>query len=62
MHEEISLELENDNEQITCVSHSSLLNCLFLITSDNKLVLYDCNSKTKTKYFDWNINNTSKYH
>ena len=52
MHEEINLELEN--EQISCVSHNSLLNCLFVITSENKLILYDCNSKTRIKYFDWN--------
>ncbi len=52
MHEEINLELEN--EQISCVSHNSLLNCLFVITSENKLILYDCNSKTRIKSFDWN--------
>ena len=56
MYEEInweSLEIPGTNDashaQITWISHNSLLNCLFILTSDNKLILYDCNSKILLK-------------
>jgi hypothetical protein len=50
----------------TNLSHNSVLNCLFLLTSDKKLVLFDCNSRSKLKEVDWNeslaeSNNQSKY-
>lgn len=50
----------------TNLSHNSVLNCLFLLTSDKKLVLFDCNSRSKLKEVDWNeslaeSNNKSKY-
>ena len=35
------------------VSHNSVLNCLFLLTKEHKLIIYDCNSLTKLKEIDW---------
>ena len=37
------------------VSHNSVLNCLFLLTKENKLIVYDCNSFAILKEVDWNL-------
>ena len=37
------------------VSHNSVLNCLFLLTKENKLIVYDCNSFATLKEVDWNL-------
>ena len=52
MYEEIHIDL-NENTSITSVSHSSLLNCLFVLTSEKKLIIYDCNSNVELKKIDW---------
>ena len=62
MYEEInweSLEIPGTDDashaQITWISHNSLLNCLFILTSDNKLILYDCNSKILLKKVEFAV-------
>lgn len=37
------------------VSHNSVLNCLFLLTKENRLVIYDCNSFNVLKEIDWDL-------
>ena len=49
-----------DPIQITWLSHNSLLNCLFILTNQNQLVLYDCNSKNILKKVDLNSTEASK--
>lgn len=61
MYEELNLDLDwpadasnsDINNNIVYISHNSVLNCLFLITSDAKLILFDCNTRTKLKQIDW---------
>ena len=48
-------ELTSSTEQdsIVHISHNSILNCLFILTKSNKLVLYDCNSRMVLRTIDW---------
>lgn len=48
------------SDQITWLSHNSLLNCLFILTNKNQLFLYDCNSKNILKRVDLNSTDASK--
>lgn len=50
----------SDTQQITWLSHNSLLNCLFILTNKNKLILYDCNSKAILKQVDLNSTEFNK--
>jgi hypothetical protein len=40
-------------DKITYISHNNVLNCLFILTDDNKLIIYDCNTGTKLREIDW---------
>ncbi len=46
--------ISNKNNYLK-VSHNSVLNCLFLLTKENKLIVYDCNSFAILKEVDWNL-------
>lgn len=48
------LSLEQKIPSLLNLSHNSVLNCLFLLTADKKLILYDCNSRTRIREIDWN--------
>jgi hypothetical protein len=58
MYEELNLDLNtttsNENLKFSYASYNSVLNCLFLLTNDNKLILFDCNSRLSLKLVDWN--------
>ena len=55
-----SPESANTQQQITWLSHNSLLNCLFILTNRNQLILYDCNSKAILKQVDLNSSESCK--
>lgn len=42
-----------DSDTVVHVSHNSILNCLFILTKSNRLVLYDCNSRVVLRTIDW---------
>jgi hypothetical protein len=60
MYEELNLDLNtttttsSENQIFSYASYNSVLNCLFLLTNDNKLILFDCNSRLSLKLIDWN--------
>ena len=71
MYEELVLEdkkatskAENESSKsaaskITSISHNNVLNCLFILTDENKLILYDCNTGSKLKTINWlELNNS----
>ncbi|CAF0910527.1 unnamed protein product [Brachionus calyciflorus] len=50
MYDEFKLDdLIPNTDSIRLVSHNSVLNCLFILTNDTKLYLFDCNTRTKLK-------------
>jgi hypothetical protein len=50
----VTTRITNKNNYLK-VSHNSVLNCLFLLTKENKLIVYDCNSFVILKEVDWNL-------
>ena len=51
--EEEELKQLKARNKIQYASYNSVLNCLFLLTSDSKLILFDCNSRLILKLVDW---------
>jgi hypothetical protein len=61
MYEELNLnskideknDINNKKCQLINVSHNASLNCLFILTEENKLILFDCNTRSRLKVVDW---------
>lgn len=51
MYDELKLEISQ--ESIRFVSHNSVLNCLFILTNDCQLHLFDCNTRKKLKQINF---------
>ncbi len=56
----LATNADSDPCQITWLSHNSLLNCLFILTNRNQLILYDCNSKNILKKINLDETTTGK--
>lgn len=52
--QQVGLVSSSNHHRLANLSHNSVLNCLFLLTSDKKLILYDCNSRAAIREIDWN--------
>lgn len=55
MYEQVAIDGSNGETKFLKVSHNSVLNCLFLLTSNQKLIVYDLNSNKILKQVDWNL-------
>lgn len=43
-----------NEQQIKCITHNSVLNCLLILTKSNKLYVYDCNTRSYLTKISWN--------
>jgi hypothetical protein len=48
------------SSRIQHISHNNVLNCLFILTDDNRLLLFDCNTGAKLKQINWRELNNSQ--
>ena len=46
-------DLSESADPIVHISHNSILNCLFILTKSNRLILYDCHSRVVLRTIDW---------
>ena len=53
MHDELDLKHLIDPRHICHASYNSIINCLFILTDDSRLTLYNCNSRSVIKCIDW---------